>query len=121
MLSRTARTEIGAADHDPSVLRVRKTEQLGRFQIRKQIAAPTAALNPLQKTSRYDLVRVDVLRRKCDHPRCHTFKFVHTFTIFRRSATLPATAEAAAVSGDASNVRPPGPWRPSKFRLLVLI
>jgi hypothetical protein len=29
-------------------------------------------------------------------------------------------AEAAAVSGLASSVRAPCPWRPSKFRLLVL-
>src|SRR3990172_9754211 len=37
------------------------------------------------------------------------------------SATAPAIAEAAAVSGLASNVRLPGPCLPSKFRLLVLI
>mgnify|MGYP003693575569 CR=1 FL=1 len=29
-------------------------------------------------------------------------------------------ADAAAVSGEARNVRPPLPWRPSKLRLLVL-
>ena len=33
---------------------------------------------------------------------------------------FPVTAAAAAVSGDARNVRPPFPCRPSKFRLLVL-
>ena len=32
----------------------------------------------------------------------------------------PATAAAAAVSGLASSVRAPVPWRPSKLRLLVL-
>src|SRR3569623_444319 len=32
----------------------------------------------------------------------------------------PVIAAAAAVSGDARNVRPPRPWRPSKLRLLVL-
>jgi hypothetical protein len=34
---------------------------------------------------------------------------------------LPCTALAAAVNGLASRVRAPTPWRPSKFRLLVLI
>ena len=38
----------------------------------------------------------------------------------RGSATTPAIADAAAVSGEARNVRPPLPWRPSKFRLEVL-
>ena len=40
--------------------------------------------------------------------------------IVRTSATAPVTALAAAVSGLARKVRPPGPWRPSKLRLLVL-
>src|SRR5262249_33627295 len=35
------------------------------------------------------------------------------------SVTTPVTADAAAVSGLARKVRPPGPWRPSKLRLLV--
>ena len=39
----------------------------------------------------------------------------------RGSATTPAIADAAAVSGEARKVRPPLPWRPSKLRLLVLI
>ena len=38
----------------------------------------------------------------------------------RGSATTPAIADAAAVSGEARNVRPPLPWRPSKFRFDVL-
>ena len=38
----------------------------------------------------------------------------------RGSATTPAIALAAAVNGEARNVRPPLPWRPSKLRLLVL-
>src|ERR1039457_6268150 len=41
--------------------------------------------------------------------------------ISRGSVTRPRTALAAAVSGLASSVRAPGPWRPSKLRLLVLI
>ena len=38
----------------------------------------------------------------------------------RGSVTTPVIAEAAAVSGDARNVRPPLPWRPSKLRFDVL-
>ena len=38
----------------------------------------------------------------------------------RGSLTTPLMALAAAVSGEARNVRPPLPWRPSKLRLLVL-
>ena len=38
----------------------------------------------------------------------------------RGSVTTPVIALAAAVSGEARNVRPPLPWRPSKLRLLVL-
>ena len=38
----------------------------------------------------------------------------------RGSLTTPLIALAAAVSGEARNVRPPLPWRPSKLRLLVL-
>ncbi len=40
--------------------------------------------------------------------------------IVRTSVILPVIAAAAAVSGEARNVRPPLPWRPSKLRLLVL-
>src|SRR4029078_3667349 len=39
----------------------------------------------------------------------------------RGSVTRPLLADAAAVSGEARNVRPPLPWRPSKLRLDVLI
>src|SRR5215831_15087894 len=38
----------------------------------------------------------------------------------RGSVIAPLIAAAAAVSGLASTVRAPLPWRPSKFRLLVL-
>ncbi len=37
-----------------------------------------------------------------------------------RGSVTPRTADAAAVSGLASSVRAPTPWRPSKLRLLVL-
>src|SRR6266699_3672154 len=46
--------------------------------------------------------------------------FAAAYANLRGSATRPSTALAAAVNGDASNVRAPWPCRPSKFRLLVL-
>src|SRR2546422_626511 len=46
--------------------------------------------------------------------------FAAPYANLRGSATRPSTALAAAVNGDASNVRAPLPCRPSKFRLLVL-
>ena len=39
----------------------------------------------------------------------------------RGSAIIPAMALAATVSGLAIWVRMPGPWRPSKLRLVLLI
>src|SRR5262245_12129526 len=38
----------------------------------------------------------------------------------RTSVKWPVTAAAAAIAGLTRWVRPPGPWRPSKLRLLVL-
>ena len=39
----------------------------------------------------------------------------------RASLTRPSSAAAVAIEGDMSKVRPRGlPWRPMKFRLLVL-
>src|SRR5207247_1426189 len=74
-----------------------------------------------QESSRDDLIGVDVLRRKTDGAGCDAFEFGHMFNIPRKSVTRPVTADAAAVCGDASKVRPPGPCRPSKLRLLVLM
>src|SRR5207253_8450289 len=38
---------------------------------------------------------------------------------FRTSTKCPAIPAAAAIAGDTRCVRPPCPWRPSKFRLEV--
>ena len=43
---------------------------------------------------------------------------VHQISVLG-SVITPVTAAAAATSGLASSVREPGPWRPSKLRLLV--
>src|SRR5207344_3035840 len=75
----------------------------------------------LEKARGDDLIGIDVFRGEAHHARCNAIQFGHDFNILRKSVTRPVTAEAAAVSGEASMVRPPGPWRPSKLRLLVLM
>mmetsp|Transcript_97614 Transcript_97614/g.183523 ORF Transcript_97614/g.183523 Transcript_97614/m.183523 type:complete len:225 (-) Transcript_97614:1006-1680(-) len=48
------------------------------------------------------------------------FPLVSAFPkISRTSVSLPKSAAAAAIPGVMRCVRPPGPWRPSKFRLEV--
>src|SRR6185503_3457341 len=78
-----------------------------------------------QKARRNDLVRVDVGHRQDRRTRAQDFDRFHElaaqpFISSRGSVIRPRTAQAAAVSGLASNVRAPTPWRPSKLRLLVL-
>src|SRR5450759_1261995 len=88
----------------------------------------------LQVARRDDLVRVHVLRAQRDDPAgelaerlAHvqfpppTVAGVSMPGSVRGSVTTPLIALAAAVIGEARNVRPPFPWRPSKLRLLVLI
>ena len=43
----------------------------------------------------------------------------YSYISVRGSVITPVTAAAAAVSGLASRVREPGPWRPSKLRFEV--
>src|SRR3990167_9146993 len=50
----------------------------------------------------------------------NTSMFVDRFhyNIFRISTIFPSIAASATISGLIKCVRPPGPWRPSKLRLL---
>ena len=88
----------------------------------------------LEVAGRDDLVRVDVLGRQRHDLRGEraealghrqypppTVTSRSTPGSVRGSVTTPVIAEAAAVSGEARNVRPPLPWRPSKLRFDVLI
>src|SRR5580658_1568900 len=70
----------------------------------------------LQITGRDDLIGIDIIGRDHDRFALDGLEF-HSRVL--TSVTTPVTADAAAVSGLARNVRPPLPWRPSKFRLLV--
>src|SRR3990172_6373545 len=67
-----------------------------------------------------DLVGVHVVDGKDHRLRGDAFDRIHGYSIkVRASVIFPVTAAAAAVKGLARIVRPPFPWRPSKFRLLV--
>ena len=78
----------------------------------------------LEEARRDDLIGVDVVGAEHDGARGERGERAHRDTsvtgALRTSVTRPVTAAAAAVSGEARNVRPPLPCRPSKLRLLVL-
>src|SRR5207248_6645408 len=90
-------------------------------------AAKTSALDRRQKARGNDLIGIDIVDG--EHDICGRDGFEAacwhqrwpppSANRGRGSATAPATADAAAVSGLASRVRPPAPCRPSKLRLLV--
>src|SRR5437867_10833136 len=83
--------------------------------------APSAPRGSLQETGRDHLVGVDVVGRPHHRRRGELRDALHGYpSTSRASAMRPVTAAAAAVSGLARHVRPPAPWRPSRFRLLVL-
>ena len=79
----------------------------------------------LEKAGGNNLVRVHILQGKRDAGAFYDVKFLFhgkPDDYWRKSlgsVMTPVTAAAAAVSGLASRVREPGPWRPSKLRLLV--
>ncbi len=102
----------------------------------EQGAREARLLGRLEEPRGDDLVRVDVLCRQRDELAAEGgVRLRHLAAPVRGSAgsdvvalrptsgrgslTTPASAVAAAVSGEARNVRDPLPWRPSKLRLLV--
>src|SRR6185503_17458525 len=76
------------------------------------------AFDPLQPVARDDLVGVDVTAVERHRGALDDAGRLHPC---RSSgvAKWPAMAVAAATAGETRCVRPPRPWRPSKFRLLV--
>ena len=90
----------------------------------------------LEETRRYNLVCINIFQRKRHACALYYIEFLfHTVGILSidsnfakcetqsirvlGSVMTPVTAAAAAVSGLARSVLAPGPWRPSKLRLLV--
>ena len=87
----------------------------------KKFFAESCLVGDSQESSRDYLVGIDVRRRQDDGARFDDPNCFHgQSNNSRASAIRPVTAVAAAVRGLAKNVRAPVPWRPSKFRLLVL-
>src|SRR5690606_18711102 len=89
----------------------------------ERVPAQSLALGGGQEARGDDLVGVDVALAQDHGARDECAEtFHHAASASRKvrgSAISPATAQTAAVSGEASTVRAPSPWRPSKLRLLV--
>src|SRR6185436_19227043 len=129
VLARRAAAEVVAADeHARAAIlglvqnEVRKLAAvLSVAPVVEQILAETLFRRGREKARRNDLVGVDVVVRQHDSSRANVFdRFHRQPTRSRGSVIAPLTAAAAAVSGLASTVRAPVPWRPSKLGLLVL-
>src|SRR5690349_13557394 len=135
--------EVVADEQDPAPGHLRSIDDERRLLERTVLLEPPVPeeglgqpglVRDLEIASRDDLVRVDVLGRDRDGaaredgerlahrmPQRPPTAAIASMPGRRRgSATTPAIALAAAVSGDARKVRPPLPCRPSKLRLLVL-
>src|SRR3954454_942477 len=141
MLARRAGAEVVAHEEDlpaghPWLVederRVLERSVLLEPPVTEQRVREARLVGDLQVARRDDLVRVDVLGAERDDPgrelavrlghrqRPPTAASDSMPGSVRGAATTPAIAEAAAVSGEARNVRPPLPWRPSKLRFEVL-
>ena len=103
----------------------RRVQDEIRLRISRRVVTPVAEellVEPffrcgLEKARRDNLVSIDVIGRYRHQSRFERQERLHRMVL--TSVTTPVRALAAAVSGDARNVRPPLPCRPSKLRLLV--
>src|SRR5207249_874283 len=83
----------------------------------EQHRCESGALDALEKLLRHDLVGVDVHARQRRDPAGVPDEGPHAHV--RMSTRWPAIPAAAAMAGLIKWVRPPRPWRPSKFRFDV--
>ena len=129
VLARRSAAEVASGDEHGRARGLRAIERELRTRrsvgvvaaIGEEALAEAAARGALQEARGDDLVGVDVVHGKDDGAAGEDAEGLHRYLISSRaSVTRPVTAAAAAVRGLASRVRPPGPWRPSKLRLLVL-
>src|SRR5690606_37867928 len=121
-----AEIAAGQQDRTAIVLRLVEGEIRGRRTIGlpapiiEGVLAQTGAFGGGQEPRRNDLVGVDVGLAQHDAARGQGTEAGHHATSLanssRGSATWPFTAAHAALIGEASSVREPGPWRPSKLR-----
>src|ERR1700693_4245130 len=115
MLARTAATEIVTRQQNLSVLPTGRIQDEIRLRITLGIITPVAEKllvetffrSRLQKSGRYDLVRINVVVRHRHESRFERKKWFHRRVL--TSVTTPVMALAAAVKGEARNVLPPLP------------
>src|SRR5580658_2026839 len=127
VFTRGAATEVAARDqHLAAASRALVEDEVGFRRavgrvapVGKQLLTQSVARGGGEKARRNDLVGVDIAGRHYHRARADRTDPVH-HSSSRGSVTRPRIALAAAVSGLASSVRAPAPWRPSKLRLLVL-
>src|SRR5882757_6281183 len=127
MFARGTAAEIASGHQDPAAGRFGTVQNEGRVgsavaevaPVGEQLLAEAILGRRRQEPRRNDLIGVDVGGGDDHGLRTHPPQRLH-YSSSRGSAILPCTALAAAVRGLTSNVRAPTPWRPSKFRLLVL-
>src|SRR5690606_19194882 len=136
VLARGAAAEVAAGDQDlrVGVLLAVEREAGVRRSVRQaapvveRVPAEALALGRGEEARGDDLVGVDVAFAQDHGARDEVGERLHHaasrcsaafFRNSRGSVISPVTAHTAAVSGEASTVRAPLPWRPSKLRLLV--
>src|SRR5581483_9802581 len=108
----------------PGALRLRPVQlEVGVLApVEEQELAVAGALDPLQELLRHDLIGVDVCPVEDGDAALDTANRLHATAAgssSRTSTKRPAIAAAAAIAGLTRCVRPPLPWRPSKFRFDV--
>src|SRR5262249_48075390 len=120
VLARGADAEVLAREQDLRALVTRLVEhELGVPAPRGEAGvAKAGALDRLQVPLRNDLVGVDVRAVERNQGRLQYRELVHQRHVLT-STKCPAIAAAAAIVGLTRWVRPPAPWRPSKFRFEV--
>src|SRR6202042_1528806 len=84
----------------------------------EELFVQTLLRRGFQKSRRNNLIGIDVINGQPHHAALEIGKGFHDTRVLT-SLTVPERAEAAAVRGEARNVLPPLPCRPSKLRLLV--
>src|SRR5260221_3056682 len=127
MFARGAAAEVASGHQDLAAGRLGTIQYEGGVgsavgeiaPVGEQLPAEAILGGRRQETRRNDLVGVDGGGGDNHGLRMHPLQLVH-YKSSLGSAILPSTAVAAAVMGLTSKVRAPTPWRPSKFRLLVL-
>src|SRR3954468_18780790 len=120
VLARRAAAEVASREQDGAALLVQLEVRVLHPVEEEELAEPRA-LDPLQELLWDDLIGVDVRAVEHDGRRGARAEGLHAYasTRSRASAKWPRIAVAAATSGETRCVRPPAPWRPSKFRFEV--